>query len=300
MANILTTTNAANTIREAYVGGFEEGAFTNNTFLPLFAKKPSVGDTSYRWKIHDSGNDSVEIFTEGQGQPTAGVQSFQNAAVAWTYFRFMVQITGHAVDALKSRWVDHEDAEVMLGMNDLVDLMTTSFMGSTYGLTLAVDYGSSYAGITRNGSASYFESTETAHNAALTTDALIDLRETCRDNDKGQRGPARWIMSLNQESNLYRLQGPHVISNSNPSDKLPGISSQTIAGEPVYALPDWDDNTIVRVDAGAGHIMLVEHRPFSVKPMAPSGDSDIWQFSWAGALPNHLPKYDGKLTGVTA
>lgn len=297
----LTTTTASTTIREAYVGGFEEGAFRNDQFLGLFGeKRPSMGDTAYRWKIHDSGNNSVEIFTEGSGQPTAGVQSFQNAAVSWTYFRGMVQITGHVIDALKSRWIDHQDAEVVLLMNDITDLMTTSFMGATYGLELAVDYGSSYAGITRNGSAGYFEATETAQDARITTDGLIDLQETCRNADKGQKGPAAWIMNLNQESNIYRLQGPHVIQNSNPADKAPGLTRQTFNGEPIYAMPDWSTTVIARIDRNPGHIVLVEHRPFSVKNMAPAGDSDIWQFSWAGALPNHNPRFDGKLTGCTA
>ncbi len=301
MAQILTTSNAENTIREAYRPGFEEGLWRNGEFLPLIEKKASFGDTSWRWKVHTEGNDSVEIFSEGEAQPIAGVQAFENAAVSFNYFRVMVHVTGHAKDALRSRWIDHIDAEASMAQTDLLDLMNTSFMGGTYGLELAVDYGSAYAGITRSGSASYFESTETAVSDSLSTDSMIDLQETCRDADKASKGPGVWLMSMNQGSNLYRLQGPHVISNSNPSDKVTGLTRQTFNGEPVVELRDWTSTVIVRLDMSPGKNQIIEQRPFSVLEMGPSGDSaGIYQFSWAGCFADHNPRFDGKLTGVTA
>ena len=301
MAKILTTSNAENTIREAYRPGFEEGLWRNGELLPLLEKRPSFGDTSWRWKVHTTGNDSVEIFSEGEAQPIAGVQVFENAAVAFNYFRVMVHVTGHAKDALKSRWIDHIDAEATMAQTDLLDLMTTSFMGSTYGLELAVDYGDAYAGITRNGSAAYFEPTETAVDDKVTTDDLIDLQETCRDADKASKGPAIWLMSLAQESNIYRLQGNHVITNNNPADKAPGLTRQTFNGDPVVPLRDWSSTVIMRLDMTPGKNQIIEHRPFSVLEMGPSGDSaGIYQFSWAGCFADHNPRFDGKLTGCTA
>ena len=41
-------------------------------------------------------------------------------------------------------------------------------------------------------------------------------------------------------------------------------------------------------------------RPFSVKDMGPSGDSDVYQLSWGGQLVCKQPRFQGKLTGVTA
>lgn len=295
----LTVTTAANTIKTAYAPGFEEGVFRNHSLFRMFTWRDAVGDTAYRWKVNDSGNSSVEVFTEGQAQPGAGVQSFQNCAVDWTYFRFMVQVTGHARDALKSRYIDHIDEEARLGRSDLIDLITTGFMGSTYGLELAVDYGSSYAGVTRSGSAGWFESTETATNAALATSHLIDLQETIRDNDKGGK-PSLLLGSINQESNLYQLSGPHVIHNSNPSDKAPGLNSQMFAGKTCVFLPDFSDTVIMLLDMRPSNWAPMQIRPFSVKQMAPSGDSDVYQVSWGGQLVCRMPKFQGKLTGVTA
>jgi len=295
----LTTSTAANSICEAYAPGFEQAVFRNDSLMGLFSWTPAVGDTAYRWKLNSAGNNSVEVFTEGQGQPIAGNQTFVNAAVDWTYHRGMLQFTGHALDALKSNWIPQADEEARLLMEDLKDLMTTGFMGSTYGLELAVDYGSSYAGITRNGSAGYFESTETAVSGALSTDDLLDLRETIRDNDKAGR-PKKIICAENQSTNVYRLGGPHVIYNGQPGEKAPGIGSQTFAGMPIIALPDWSDTVIMMIDDGGDNFVGKEIRPFSVKDMGPSGDSDVFQLSWGGQLVCKQPRFQGKLTGVTA
>ena len=294
----LTTTTGANAIREAYAPGFDEAVFRNDSLMSLFSWQDAVGDTAFRWKLNSAGQ-SPEVFTEGQAQPAAGNQTWVNAAVSWTYFRVMLQATGHARDALRSAWLPAIDEEAVLGRADLIDLITTSFMGSTYGLELAVDYGSSYAGVTRSGSAGYFESTETDHSAALTTDALIDLQETIRNADKGG-SPSIILCNLNQESNVYRLGGPHLITNQNPSDKTPGLLSNRIAGCDVVALPDFTTTVCMMLDPRPSNWAPRVIRPFSVKEMAPVGDSDLYQLSWGGALVCKMPKYQGKLTGVTA
>jgi hypothetical protein len=294
----LTTTTGANAIREAYAPGFDEAVFRNNSLMSLFSWQDAEGDTAFRWKLNSSPNDSVQIFTEGLPQPAAGNQSYVNAYVSWTYFRVMLQITGHARDALKSRWINAIEEEAILGRADLVDLITTSFMGSTYGLELAIDDTTDYAGITRSGAA-YFQSTETAHSAALTTDALIDLQETIRNAEKGGK-PAIILSNLNQESNIYRLGGPHLITNMNPGDKTPSLLNNRVAGCDVVSVPDFTTTVVMMLDMRPSNWAPRIIRPFSVKEMAPAGDSDIYQFSWGGTLVCKMPKFQGKLTGVTA
>lgn len=300
----LTTTTAANTIKQAYEGGFEVGVFRNNSLLKWFPPPfPAVGDTAYRWKINTAGNDSVEVYTEGQAQKDPGNQTFGNAAVSWTYVRGMLQFSGHALDALKSNWINQADEEANLLMDDLIDLITTSFMGGTYGIELSVDYGSAYAGITRNGSASYFEATETAVSRKLAFQDLIDLQETMRDNDKGSRfGPGNGLIlcPLNQETNIYQLTGQPAVKNIGPSDAAQNLTAQTFNGVPIVGLPDWTDSVIAFLDMRPEKWKYPVIRPFSVKEMAPSGDSDVYQVSWGGSLVNKMPKFDGKLTSVTA
>jgi hypothetical protein len=296
----LTTSTASTTIREAYAPGFKNLVWRNNTLFQHFPEWRGPGGDEYvRHKVHSAGNDSVEIFTEGQAQPDAGNQDFVNSYVAWLYFRGMLQVTGHARDALQSRWIDHISLEGTLLRDDIVDLMTTSYMGSTYGIELSVDYGSAYAGITRNGAAGYWESTETAVDRALAFSDMVDLQETIRDNDKGGM-PGMWLCSLNQESNIYRLTGQPAIKNIGPADNAPGLTAQTFNGVKVVALPDWSDTVICCLDMRPEKWDMRVTREFEVKEMAPSGDSDVFQLSTGRCMFNTEPKYDGKLTGVTA
>jgi hypothetical protein len=304
----LTVSNASTTIREAYSPSFEKAVHRNDSFFGLFPPwepppgNPGPGDTAYRWKLNSAGNDSVEIFTEGQNQPAAGEQTFVNAAVSWTYFRGMLQFTGHAIDALGSHWIDHEEEESNLIIEDVVDLMTTSFMGSSNsGLEVSVDQTAAYAGITRNGAAGYFEATETTVGGNLTWQDLRDLQETVRDNDKSGR-PSVWLCSFNQESNIYSLTGQPSIKQIGDADPSPNMIGRVmVGGLPVIPLPDFSNTVIMLLDMRPGKFRKVQIRPFSVKEMAPSGDSDVFQVSWGGAAPvNRMPKYDGKLQTVTA
>lgn len=292
----VTTSTHAEAIREKYEPGFQRTVWRNNSLLPLFGTSDSGGDTAKRWKLQISGNNSVEIYTEGQGQPTAGNQEYVNCAVDYMAFRFMTSITGHARAALRSNWIVSWDEEQTSGIEDLVDLITTSFMGSTYGLELAIAATGTYAGLTR-GSISYFESAVTAVNLPLASTDIQDMLETLKDNDRG-KSPNLLIGPVNQETNIYRLAPSAGMRTTDYSDPLPNFQNQRVAGMACAFLPDWTDTVLAffrRED-----VETVQHQPYQVKEMAPSGDSDIYQNSWMGVIVHKNPKYAGKLTGVTA
>jgi hypothetical protein len=298
----LTTTTGANAIREAYAPGFNKLVFRNDSLFSLFpAEMASFGDTNWRFKANSAGNTSVQIFTEGQAQPGAGNQSWSNLAVPWNYYRCMIEITGHSRDALKSRWINAVDEEFSLGMEDLVDLMTTTSMSGTNGIETIVDSTTTYAGQAR-GSAAWWESSETAVGGALAHTNLEDLLETCEDNDKGALfAPGMWLMPRNQYTNVYRLSGGVGVQNTGDSDKAPGLPRQTFAGIPMVWLPDFTNTVIMLLEmtprAKWRHIV---HRPWDVKEMGPTSDADVYQLSNARLLVCEAPKYHGKLTGVTA
>lgn len=286
-------------IKEAYEPGFIDAVYTNNDLLKLFpAPTAHQGGRYIDWIVRKAGNTSVEVFTEGANQPAAGNQSWVLAYVSPTYFRAMVQISGHARDAMKSAYLDGLDAEMVLAQEDIRDLMNTSFMGGTYGLELAVDAGSTYAGIAR-GSAAYWESTETAHSAALSYTGLIDLYETIRNNDKGGQ-PGLIVGPHNQLTNFYNLGGQPGLKVIDPTDPAKGYSSQSFNGVPFVGIGDMTDTVIAMLDMRPGQWATKIVRPFEVKTMAPSGDSDIYQISTAAALVCFNPAKHGKLTGVTA
>jgi hypothetical protein len=294
----LTTTSGANAIREAYQPGFVEAVYRNNSLLGLFpAPEGAVGDTNVRWKVNSSGQ-TPEIFTEGQAQPVAGNQTYTNAAVAWNYFRGMVQVTGHAKDALQSAWLPAVEEEMTLLMQDIIDLITTTTMSGANGLETMVDSTTTYAGIAR-GAAAYWESTETAVSGALATSDLQDIDEAIRDNDKGGN-PGLILCPWNQNTNIYRLTGTPFVQQGPVTDKSPGMLVQSFNGSNIVPLGDFANTVIMFLDMTPGKWAHVVIRDFEVKDMGPSGDSDVMQVSTGRILINKSPKLDGKLTGVTA
>ncbi len=294
------TAQGAVLIQEMYYDGVVKAIYLNNDFLRLFTKKTWPGGNNYNWIVRRGSNASVEIFTEGQAQPAPDSQDYSRAYVAWTYGRGMIQVTGHALDAMRSNYVgiDVVDSEVEGCSEDIEDLLNTSFMGSTYGITKAIDSTATFAGIAR-GASPWWESTVTSVGRKLAFQDLIDLQETIRDNDKGGK-PGAIFCPLNQETNIYQLTGQPAVKQIGPSDAAPALTSQSFNGWPIIALGDFDDNTILMVDVRPKQWLVPVIRPMSVKAMAPSGDSDIYQISTGSALICHNPKNHGKLSSVTA
>jgi hypothetical protein len=285
-------------IQENYDAQFREAVWKNNELTSMLPLKKSNSGNYCNWIVHRGANGSVEVFTENQAQPVAGNQSWINAQVAYTYFRAMIQITGHARDAMGAGLVDGIDQETIMAIEDIRDLINTSFLGGTYGLEAAIDSTTTYAGIAR-GSASYWESTETAHNAALSYTAMINLAEAIKDNDKGGR-TTHWLMPWNQTTNYFNTAGQQAVKMIGPEDALRGYSYQSVDGKPVVGLGDMTDTVIIAMDMRPGQIEIVEQLPFQVDFQGRSGDSELYQISWAGCMPVYSPKLHGKLTGVTA
>jgi hypothetical protein len=292
-----TTSTLSTAIREAYAPGFELTVYRNRGLLPLFAPPiDSGGDTAYRWKINTTGNNSVEIYSEGQGQLAPGNQAYVNAAVDYLAFRFMTQITGHLRAALRSRWFNAIEEEQSLGMEDMIDLINTTYMASTYGLEAAIAATGSYAGLTR-GSITYFESAVTAVNDSLALSDIQDMLEGLKDNERGVT-PDLLLGPVNQETNIYRLAPEAGMRTTGYENPLPNFQGQRVAGMTPAFLGDWTDTVLCYLRRS--DVKVIQHQPFMVKEMAPSGDSDVMQNSYMGIIVHVNPKLAGKNTGVTA
>lgn len=286
-------------IKQIYLPSFIDGTFKNNSLVSLFpAPQDSGGDTACRWKVHSDVNGSVEVFTEGQVSPTPDSQEWVNAAVNYTYFRAAIQITGHARDAMRSNWVNGIEEEMTLAREDVIDLMTTSFLGATYGLEVSVDSTTTYAGVTR-GSATYFEAYETAVSAALGYANLIAMYQALRDNDRGAK-PSLILCPWNQYTRIYNLSGGPALRQNPTPDVANGYEAISFNGIPIKPIPDMTDTVLLMLDTSPEKWAHITHRAWDVKEMAPSGDSDVYQLSYAGTLCCKDPMRQGKLTGLTA
>lgn len=314
-------------LRNVYAPAWEEGLYKNNDLTgltiggrPVFERASAIGggDSAYRWKFHTAGNTSSEIFTEGAAQSTPVAQSYANAAVDYVYFRAMTRVTGHVRDAAQGQGVfpglDVVELESVLAMEDLMDLINTTFMGATNsGLEVAVDSSTNYAGITRSSSA-FIQATETALSSTLTLASLMDQMEFSRDNDKGSRigvgGNGVILTAHNQLTNYISLVGAPNSSNtsfrfnfdnsSRGMDLMPSAYQLSLGGVPVVGIGDFLDTIWIGLDTRPGKNLLVERRAFDVRGPYLTGDDDVFQYSWAGVLVNKNPRFDWKLTGVTA
>jgi hypothetical protein len=172
-------------------------------------------------------------------------------------------------------------------------------MGSTYGLEVAVYSATTYGGIAR-GSASYWESKETAVSDAMALTDLQDLREALIDNDIGAK-PSLILTAVNQETRYYNLTGSPATQMIGDADKSPGLGGRlTFAGMPFAGLPDFTDTVLLMLDMSPGKWANIIHRPFDVHDQGRSGDSDVYMITFGGNLIDKNPKLDGKLTGLTA
>lgn len=316
MAFGTTTQWAAGTAHDyKYRDGFVDAVFRNNSLLGLFPTLPA-GDSSYRWKVNSAGNTNVAVFTEGASAAVPVAQTYVNAAVSYTYLWGWIRVSGHIRDVMRNggayAGLPLIQNEFLGTTEDLRDLATTSAMGSTYGLEVAVDSTTTYAGISR-GSAAYFESSETAHNATLTMAGLANITEACEDNDKG--GKTGLILTArNQLTNYMAFSGtPNTANHSfrsnaadlnKPFDIQPSTMNLTFQGIPIVGLPDWTDEVWMGLDMRptrvGPNVGISIARDFEIRGPDMAGDDDVWEVSTAFAVIVHSPKLCWKLTGVTA
>lgn len=299
-----TTTTGANFLTTVYQDEWSNAVYTN-PFLRMLTNwlgepREKRGNTNkYQWLLRSAGNSSVEVFDETTSYPTEGYQASVKAEISPTYIRSAVNIQDIMLDAMGGAGeVDITDFEISGSMDDIADLYGTSFLGSTYGLELAVDYGSAYAGITRNGSAAYFEATETAVGGSLAMSNLEDLLEVTKDNDKGGN-PNLWVCPGNQLTNILRL-APTNQTQYTVNDKMGQWVMPTLAGRPIIEVGDLTDTVIFLLTMNKKCFDLMYWRRMRIDPMAKTNDSKRFQVSSGIAFPCKMPKYQGKLTGVTA
>jgi len=324
MAYATTTQHPVNTsFQPVYAAGWEEILYKNYWLgltiggRPLFEPHSMNGDNNYRWKVHVSGG-TPSTFSEGDAAAAPGVQLYVNAAVAAVYFTQTVRVSGHLRDAARGAALYSGlpviDQEFTLAMEDMRDLIGTTFLGATNsGLEVAVDSTTAYAGLNR---ATYtnWGSTETALSGALSRTHLIDQMEFARDNEKGssigRSGNGIVLAPVNQCSNYIRLTGE--VGGTTPGirfeaglfpngfDVSPSFDGLRIMGVPMIGIPDMLDTIIVGMDTRPGKNLLCTCRDFTVRGPVIMGDDDEYYITWAGMIVDKNPKYDWKSTGVTA
>lgn len=309
----ITTTTATNAIREEYAPSYVEALFYNsffgltngagNRFFPV-VKNP--GDTLYRWKVHSSANDQIETFTEGTSHPDSGEEGFVNAALAYTYAWFVLEVSKIAEDALVSEWFDFVEESMELGKLGMTDLFTTTFLNdSAVGLQAAIDDNNTYATIAR-GSASYFESAVKSSIGTLGYDDFSDLHEENRSAEKGGRvnlwlAPQNLITQYGALPDFANTDVRNVVSEGGRGIDV-GVNpmGHSYAGAPILPVDDLTNTVILGLDTVHGQIKIVNRHDLEVRPLAPTGYNNRLEVSCALAMPVKNPVKCAKGEGITA
>jgi hypothetical protein len=321
---IVTTTTLANVLRTVYnpevladlVFGNDylfqlPGAASEDTADGHQAKKPrglfpvvpSRGGTSYNWPVRQA-TTAAAAYVQGQAAPAPGNNTYLMASLAYSagYFWRAVEISGHAVDALRDEGaiIEAIDREVIDAARAMQDLINTTFMGTSH-LQLAIDSAGTYAGIDR-GTYTNWGSYETNVGGALSVSALADMIEALEDNDRGARHEDLILLCpVNQVTNYGALVGagagtPVVTPAGGVADL--GFSGYTFQGLPIFGIPDLTDTIWLAVHRPS--VKWVLHRPLTISPKSPEGDSDKLLLTCALQMVVERPQLCGKLTGVTA
>lgn len=304
-----STTQLAYAIQTFYASGWREGVFRNDRLLGMLraygmVEQQAPGGTSHNWHINSGYNTSVATFTEGSAAPTAVAQSWVRPSLSWTYFWGWVAITGHAKDALQNGIFDAISAEMSLAQRDIVDLRTTTYLGSTSpGLQLAVAATGTYAGITR-GSAAYFEGSASTTNSVA---GLRALHRTIRDASKGGNPQVHIVSPTISDWYAARVglpgTGNSVISGNNTGPQNFDVgynwTGQTFMGRPIVEVPDLTSSVWIMLDTSAMNVKHIVIREFQVKFHHNEGDSEIYEISTGSTLAVEQSIWQGILTGMS-
>lgn len=297
------TTTLELAIPELYWPTVSEFLFLNDELLSMLAANgmdvgagldqiSGEGD-GYTWPAHYSGNTAVELFTEHQAAPIPGYQSYAEAALSWVYAWGWWKITRMAEDALRAgERFPAMDREMMLLLEQIKDLRTTTYLGTTNnGLLQAISNTGTYAGINRAVS-TWFQSTLDSTVEALNIGALDDLIQVQRDPEKG--GKCTLIMTSSTQYKKYgRIAGVPGAANASQRVILPagapasvdfGIGEGTLSYEnaPVKSMPDFTASEWLQLDMRGGN---VKHRliaPFQAIFYANQGDAKVFYIRTGG------------------
>lgn len=314
MAATTTTFLASELLRSAY-GPWASPLFYNEFFLPLFPKSGPKGGDAYRFKIAITGNGSATTFSEGDALGASGQVTWIQAVAPWTYFRSIVQISGHAEDAVRDtdQGAEQRDYEFMNATLALRDLQNTTYMAdaATGLLGIVDDDTTALYGISRT-TYTALQSAVTAVGGALALSNLQDMYEALRDNDRGAKPGELLILSpLNQITNYVNLAtqvstGTTVSLLRKDASRPGGVdygyleSGLSFCGVPWVGIPDFVDTEIAFICTSPGCWEFVEHRLFRADLMAKTDDSETWQLSCAAALICRKTRQCGKLETVDA
>jgi len=317
----VTTSTVTSLLKTVYVPGMISDIVFQNNYLfdgfgpaedtggpkisGIFPIAPPQGGTSQNWPVRTAVG-AAEAFSEGQVAPSPASNTYTTATQSPAYFRIVLQITGHTLDAAKGdgEIVTIVEREVSDKVRSMRDLINTTMLGSSH-LGTIVDSSTTYAGVNRS-TYSGWQSSESAVSAALSASALEDMVEDLLDADRGASYEDLMIlMPPNQVTNYLRLAGWSGNAVVQPTTLTGGAFDASFhrfqasfQGIPIISVPDMTTTEIYCIDRRSWEWYI--HRPLKIEEKPAQDDSYLWHLTCGLMLRCFEPHRQAKLTGVTA
>ena len=285
-------------------------------FLGLFQAGGLRSGESFRFPIKVSGNGSATTYSEGAALGVAGNGTTVTAVVPWSYFRCIVNVTGHARDAARGN--PAAEAAIADEFADatkaLIALNATTFMAdSAVGvLGLVDDTSTNLHGLSRTTYAGLVSHVEPGGSAALTLAMMQNTYEALRDNSRGAV-PTLIIGPVNQVTNYINVAPQQAGGGTTPINvnvwNLDGSRAIDLGanwnaikfnGIPFLGIPDMVDTEIVFLNTRPSAWEFVMNREITLEQYAKVDDSETFVVSNACALACKQPHIQGKIEALTA
>lgn len=319
MPGMTAANDIAAALRTQAFAGVQEGIFYNNEVMTLFDRVPMTGGSTFNYKHHSAGA-TASTYVEGDALGSANTQTYATSQYQMTYYKRVIQITGHARDQLRNgspgaAFFDQIALEAEYAMKEIVDLASTDMLGT--GLTTPVglqgicDSAGTLAGIDRS-SATWFQAYEvdTAGSGLAMTDLDI-VWGNVHDANYASPGINMILTSWTQVriakglSTNWGSNNPYGLPNTTaPVDFGQGMgigagrgnTGMFYSGAPIIAVRDL--TSTVWLFLRRENVRIAVQRGMTVDPLAKTDDSDKFLLTWAGAITADNPRYFAKLTGA--
>ncbi len=292
--------------------GVVDTTFRNDEVLGRFRQVPDLGATGMNRKMLYGSNTSVGTYSEGDAAGIAGAQSYVTAIWPFTYYKAVVQITGHARDQLRNgapshAFFDQFALEFTKGVADIRDKASTDALGT--GLTAPVgiqgicDSAGTIAGLSRS-TYTWFAAYE-ASSASTVTLADLDLAERSLTDAEYASSFDQWWTSHKQ---IEKLRGAIGLAGATSNSvrimsggpvNLSGVNDGvTLSGRPFIPIRNLTDSVFLAITSS--ELFIGFRRQMTVDEMGKIDDSDKFLLTMAVGIGSDNPKHFGKLTGYTA
>lgn len=318
MAGVTAALSLAAALKDQRVEGIVESLFRNDEVMGEFATRDFTGGATINITHHYAGNTSVGRYSEGDAAGVAGSQSYIVAQWGPSYYKGVIQITGHARDQLRNgdpqaAFFDQISEEFARIIPDMVHAISEDMLGTglvdPVGVQGICDSAGSIAGLSRS-TYTWFQAFE---GASLTSSTVIEVADidsaTYQSHDPPYNGRVSALWTSWKQQFRYKTKiGNAGVSNSPLRINVNGggpvtFNSGDVRDQAFYGStpikPKMGLTNSVWLGLTESTFFVGDMREWTVEQLGKTDDSDKFLVTRAVGLGNEDPRRNWKLTGYT-